>query len=77
MRQKWRQFFADFNSDTQVVELENPQQVAADVYYTACGAVDRPNRKRVFDLKSEKNLCSNSWYRRVNLSIIIVSVVYT
>ena len=72
---KIHQVDTDVNSEAQMVELDIPQPLAADMYYDICSVIDRHNRRRCNDIKLEKKLGTHDWDRRVNMIICDVSVV--
>ena len=43
-RMRWRQEETAPNSDTNMVELTTPHQITEEIYYSACGQIDRHDR---------------------------------
>ena len=60
-----------------MLDLDIPQPLEVEIYYTICISVGRHNKKRCDDLKLEKKLETYSRYQSFNLSIFGVSVVDT
>jgi hypothetical protein len=56
--------------------IQQPNMIA-EIYYTTCAAIDKPNRLRQDDLRIEKKVETNDWSMRVNLSILSMIVVDT
>ena len=52
---QWRQEDPEPNADPNVVELTIPQPIIADLYYSACGKIDRHNRCCQEILDTEKS----------------------
>ena len=60
-----------------MLELYTNQPQSVYIYYYICSEIEWHNRIRFDDLKLEKNLGTHSLDRRVNMSIVSVSVVDT
>ena len=58
-----------------MVELTIPQPITAELYYSACGQIDRKNRRRQESLNIEKKLGTKDWSKRFNLSVFAMNVV--
>ena len=67
----------DDETSPEDVTLVVPQPAAAEIYYSACAAVDQHNRDRQDTLCIELKLKTHDWARRVNLSIFGMIVVDT
>ena len=76
-RWRWRQVDTLPNADPTNVELLVPQPKAAEVYYSACGMIDRHNRARQDTLGLEGKLETHDWAVRVNMTIFAMTVVDT
>jgi Transposase IS4 len=76
-RWRWRQVDTVPNADPSNVELLVPQPKAAEVYYSACGMIDRHNRARQDTLGLEGKLETHDWAIRVNMTIFAMTVVDT
>jgi hypothetical protein len=74
-RHRWRQVSDELNAAPERVELEIPQPKAAEIYYDACGMIDRHNRCRQDDLMLERKLGTMDWSMRVNTSILGMCIV--
>ena len=72
---RWRKYYPAPNSDPNMVELTIPQPITADLYYSACGQIDRHNRCRQESLDISKRLGTKDWYKRLNLSVFAMNVV--
>ena len=71
----WRQDEPYPNAYPNMVELTIPQQITDEIYYSACGQIDRHNRCRQESLDIEKKLGTKDWLKRFNLSIFAMHVV--
>ncbi len=76
-RQRWRQVSNLPNAAPERVELEIPIPQAAELYYDACGMIDRHNRCRQDDLMLERKLGTMDWSMRVNTSLLGMCIVDT
>jgi hypothetical protein len=76
-RWRWRQVDTNPNADPTNVELLVPQPKAAELYYSACGMIDRHNRARQDRLGLESKLETHDWALRVNMTIFAMTVVDT
>ena len=58
-----------------MVELTIPQPTTAELYYIACGQIDRHNscRQEIIDIK--KKLGTKDWLKRFNLSVFAMNMV--
>jgi hypothetical protein len=74
-RWRWRQVDTVQNADPTNVELLVPQPKAAEVYYSACGMIDRHNRARQDTLGLEGQLEAHDWAFCVNMTIFAMTVV--
>lgn len=74
-RFRWRQVDVEDNAPPTRVQLTIPQPKAAELYYSACGMIDRHNRCRQDDLSIEKKLGTLDWSMRVNLSLLGMCIV--
>jgi hypothetical protein len=74
-RHRWRQVSNELNAAPERVELEIPQPQAAEIYYNACGMIDRHNRCRQDDLMLERKLGTMDWSMRVNTSLLGMCIV--
>ena len=72
---RWRQEEPSQNSDPNMVELNTPQPITAELYYITCGQIDRHNRCRQESLDIEKKLGTKYWSKRFNLSVSAVNMV--
>lgn len=78
VRERWRQVNTeDPNAEPEKVELEIPQPLACETYYSTCAAIDRNNRTRQDDVKIERKLGTHDWSTRFNLSIFGIHVTDT
>jgi len=76
VRTRWRQVDDTPNADPERVEMNIPQPKASELYYSACGQIDRHNRCRQDDLNMiEKKLGTLRWDMRVNLSLLSMCIV--
>ena len=77
-RWRWRQVDPiDTNADPTNVQLLVPQPRATELYYSACGIIDRHNRARQDTLRLEAKLETHDWSWRVNMTILGIIVVDT
>lgn len=76
-RTRWRQVVDDHDTAPEKVHLVVPQPAAAEIYYSACAAVDHHNRHRQDTLCIERKLVTHDWSKRVNLSILAIIIVDT
>jgi hypothetical protein len=67
----------DDETEPEQVTLVVPQPAAAEIYYSACAAVDQHNRDRQDTLCIERKLVTHNWSQRVNLSILGIIIVDT
>jgi hypothetical protein len=74
-RHRWRQVSEEPNAAPERVTLEIPQPEAAELYYDACGMIDRHNRCRQDDLMLERKLGTLDWSMRVNTSLLGMCIV--
>ena len=65
----------DSNSEPNMVELTIPQSITAEIYYSACGQIDRHNRCHQESIDIEKKLGTKDWSKRFNLSVFAMNVV--
>ena len=56
------------NVEPNMVELTIPQPITSELYYSACGKIDRHNRCRQESLDTKKKLGTEDWSNRFNLS---------
>ena len=83
LMEKWRMYTRtqlmqedpDLNADTNIVELTIPHPIKAELYYSACGKIDRHNRCRQESLDIEKKLGTKDWSKQFNLSVFAINVV--
>ena len=78
-RWRWRQADPlESNADpTNVQLLTIPQPKATELYYSACGIIDRHNRARQDILRLEAKLETHDWSWRVNMTIFGIIVADT
>ena len=62
-RTLWRQEDPDPNADPNMVQLTIPQPITEELYYSACGQIDRHNRCRQERLETKK-----SWVLKIGQS---------
>ena len=74
-RTQWRKDDPSPNADPDMVELTIPQPTTADIYYSACGQIDRHNRCRQESLDTEKKFGTKYWLKFFNLSVFVMNVV--
>ena len=74
-RFRWRQVDETANAEPQQVQLTIPQPQACEVYYKACGMIDRHNRCRQDTLQLERKLGTLDWSMRVNMSLLAIIIV--
>ena len=53
---QWRQEDPVPNADPTMVEPNTPQPITAEIYYSACGQIDRQNRCRQENIDIEKKI---------------------
>ena len=58
-----------------MVELNIPQTITEDIYYSECGQIDRHNRCRQERIDTGKNLGTKYFSKRFNLSVFAINVV--
>ena len=63
------------NSEPYNVDLTIPQPKAAQIYYDVYRDIDQNNRHRQATLKLELKLQTHDWSKRVNLSILVMTMV--
>ena len=63
------------NADPVKVEIEIPQPVVVQNYYTANGMIDSHKRCRSDDLMVERKIKVHNWDQRLNLTIFSICVV--
>jgi hypothetical protein len=73
----WQQVSEVQNAEPERVNLQIPQPEAAELYYSACGMIDRHNRCRQDDLQLEKKLGTLDWPMRVNTTLLGMCIVDT
>ena len=71
----WSQYDYASNSESNMVELNIPYPTAAEIYYIACGQIDRQNRCRQESLDIQNKLGKKYWLKQFNLSIFAINVV--
>jgi hypothetical protein len=70
IRWRWRQVDQlESNADPTNVQLLIPQTKATELYYLACGIIDRHNRARQDTLRLEAKLETHDWLWRVHMTI--------
>ncbi len=74
-RKRWRQVDKTPNAEPEQVEFEIKQSAAAETFYDACAVIDQNNRERQDDLKLERKLVTQDWSKRVNISLLAMSIV--
>jgi hypothetical protein len=74
-RFRWRQVSEIPDAAPARVELNIPQSQAAELYYSACGMIDRHNRCRQDDLQLERKLGTIDWSMRVNTTLLGMCIV--
>jgi hypothetical protein len=65
---RWRQVDETPNAPPEQVMLTVAQPKIAEIYYTTCGAIAKPNRLRQDDLCIKKKIETKDWSRLVNSS---------
>ena len=74
----WRQVDPiDTNADPTNLQLLVPQPRATELYYSACGIIDRHSRARQDTLRLEAKLETHVWSWCVNMTILGIIVVDT
>ena len=63
-----------FNAPLQFMEVVVQQPQATEIYYGACGKIDQHNRMQQ-NLGLERKIRTQTWWRRVNMSIFGMCVV--
>ena len=71
----WRQEDPALNAEPNMVELTTPQPITAELYFSACGQIDRHNMCRQESLDIRKKLGTKDWSRWFNLSVFAMDVV--
>ena len=51
------------------------QPITEEIYYSACGKIDRHNRCRQKSLDIEKKSGTKDWSKRFNLSVFVINMV--
>jgi hypothetical protein len=75
--QRYRQMHhEDPNADAELVHLKIARPTSCEVYYNACGMIDRRNRFRQDDLDLEKKMQIQDWVKRFNMLLFRMCVVY-
>jgi Transposase IS4 len=74
-RQRWRQEDQTANAEPVMRDIVIQQPEVCEIYYSACGKIDRHNRFRQASLMLETKLNTIVWHRRVNNSIFGMIVV--
>ena len=62
------------NADTNMVELNIPHQITAEIYYSACGQIDRHNRCHQESLNIKK-LSTKDWSKQFNLYVFAMNAI--
>jgi hypothetical protein len=76
-RTRWQQVSEVRNAEPERVNLQIPQPEAAELYFSACGMIDRHNCCRQDDLQLEKKLGTLDWLMRVNTTLLGMCIVDT
>ena len=63
------------NADPDMVEMTTPHPITAELYFSACGQIDRHNMCRQESLDIEKKLGTKDWLKRFNISFFAMNVV--
>ena len=58
-----------------MVDLNTQQKITEELYYSACGQIDRQNRCRQESLDIKEKLGTKDWSKRFNISIFAMNVV--
>ena len=58
-----------------MVEMNIPHPITAEIYYSACGKIDRHNRCRQESIDIKFVLGNKYWPKRFNLSVFAINVV--
>ena len=58
-----------------MIKMTTPQPITTEIYYIACGKIDRHNRCRQESLDIEKKLGTKDWSKQFNLSVFAINVV--
>ena len=74
-RMRWRQYEPVPNAYTNMVEMTIPQTITVELYYSACGQIDKHNRCHQESLDIEKKLGTKYWSKRFNLYVFAMNVV--
>ena len=74
-RKRWRQVNEEENTEPENVELTIPQPKAEQIYYDVCRKIDQHKRHCQATLKLELKLQTHDWSKRVNLSILVMTMV--
>jgi Transposase IS4 len=75
IRQRWQQVDRSLNANPTRQQKEVPQPKAAELYYKGCGKIDQHNRTRQDTLQIERKLQTNSWDKRVNMTLFGMTIV--
>lgn len=76
VRRRLRQVLpVESQADPESVTITMNQPAASEIYYKACGMIDRHNRARQATLKLEKKMRTKTWHKRVNTSILGMIIV--
>ena len=70
---QWRKEDPAPNSEPNMIDLTIPHTITVEIYYIACGQIDRHNRCHQESL--DKNLGTKDWSKRFNLSIFEMNMV--
>ena len=73
-RTRWSKEEPALNADPNMVELNTPQPITAELYYSACGQIDRHNRCRQESLDIEKKLGTKDWPKLFNISVFAMNM---
>jgi hypothetical protein len=65
------------NAEPRRMELEIPQPMACEIYFSACGKIDQHNRVRQDNLQLEKKFRTMDWYKRLYQGFVGIPVVDT
>ena len=74
-RTQWIQEDPAPNADPNMFGMTIPQPITEDLYYNACGKIDRHNRFRQESLNIEMFWGTKDWSKWFNISIFETNVV--